>query len=184
VPVQPLLAQPILRPATPADIPALAALGRDSFVAKFGHLYHPQDLATFLEEAYTPAAIERELANPARLFRLAAEPGSAPGDPLLAWCKLGLTCGFPEHARGRNVHELRQLYTAPDATGRGIGGALMEWAMAEFAARGADEVQISVWSGNHDAQRFYARYGFEKVADITFRVGEQLDEEFLMARMF
>ena len=80
--------------------------------------------------------------------------------------------------------ELKQLYTAPDATGRGIGGALMEWAMAEFAARGADEVQISVWSGNHDAQRFYARYGFEKVADITFRVGEQLDEEFLMARMF
>ncbi|MFM5953915.1 MAG: GNAT family N-acetyltransferase, partial [Novosphingobium sp.] len=30
---------------------------------------------------------------------------------------------------------------------------------------------------------FYARYGFAKVADITFRVGEQLDEEFLFARM-
>ena len=55
--------------------------------------------------------------------------------------------------------------------------------MAEAAARGADEVQLSVWSGNHGAQKFYARYGFSKVADITFLVGEQMDEEFLFARM-
>ena len=34
-----------LRPATPADAEALAALGRDSFVAAFGHLYRPEDLA-------------------------------------------------------------------------------------------------------------------------------------------
>jgi len=60
---------------------------------------------------------------------------------------------------------------------------LMDWAMAVAAERNADEMQLSVWSGNDGAQRFYARYGFAKVADITFRVGEQLDEEFLFARM-
>ena len=55
--------------------------------------------------------------------------------------------------------------------------------MAEFAARRADEVQISVYAGNDGAQRFYQRYGFEKIADITFKVGEQLDPEFLFARL-
>jgi len=79
--------------------------------------------------------------------------------------------------------ELKQLYTAAGATGGGIGAALMDWAMAEFAARGADEAQLSVYSGNDGAHRFYQRYGFEKVADITFKVGEQLDPEFLFARM-
>ena len=123
---------------------------------------------------------DADLAHPGRLFQLAADPATG---MLLAWCKLGLACGFPEHARGQHVLELKQLYTAPEATGQGLGAALMEWAMAEFAARGADEVQLSVWSGNAGAQRFYARYGFEKVADVTFRVGEQLDEEFLFARM-
>ena len=44
-------------------------------------------------------------------------------------------------------------------------------------------MQLSVWSGNDGAQRFYARHGFAKVADVTFRVGEQIDEEFLFARM-
>ena len=77
----------------------------------------------------------------------------------------------------------QELPAASAATGMGIGTQLMDWAMAEFAARGADEVQISVYSENHGGHRFYARYGFEKVADITFKVGEQLDPEFLFARM-
>lgn len=168
----------ILRSAVPADIPALSRLGSDSFVASFGHMYSPEDLAAFLDEAHSPVALVAELGNPDRLYRLADQDGA-----LLGYCKLGLKCGFPEFARGSKVLELKQLYTAPQATGGGVGSALMDWAMAAFAARQADEVQISVWSGNLGAQRFYGRYGFEKVADHTFRVGQQLDEEFLFARM-
>ena len=167
-----------LRAATPADIPALSALAISSFVDKFGDLYSPQDLAAFIAEALSEANIARELASPDRLYRLAERDGE-----LLAFCKLGLSCGFPEYARGHNVLELKQLYAGAAATGQGIGGALMDWAMAEFAARGADEVQLSVYSGNDGAQRFYARYGFEKIADITFKVGEQLDPEFLFAKL-
>ena len=48
---------------------------------------------------------------------------------------------------------------------------------------GADEMQLSVWSGNHGAQRFYARYGFEKVADVHFWVGAHRDDEFLLSLM-
>ncbi len=170
--------QPILRAANAADVPAISRLAIDSFIAKFGELYRPEDLATFLADALEEPAIAAELANPTRLYRLAEADGR-----LLGYCKIGLTCGFPEHARGARVMELKQLYTAPQATGQGIGGMLMDWAMAEFDARGADEVQLSVYSENFGAHRFYQRYGFAKVADITFRVGEQLDPEFLFARM-
>lgn len=166
----------ILRDATPADAEALARLGRESFVDKFGHMYTPEDLATFLEEVHSDAAIAAEIADPSRLYRLVEEDGA-----LLAYCKLGLACGWPEHARGEKAIELKQLYTAPGLTGRGIGAALMDWALAEAWARGADEIQLSVYSENEGAQRFYARYGGEKIADITFRVGEQLDKEFLFA---
>ena len=167
-----------LRPATAADIPALSALATASFIAKFGPLYSAADLASFLAESLSEPAIAAELANPARIYQLAEADGH-----LLGYAKIGLSCGFPEHARGTRVMELKQLYTAPEATGLGIGGALMDWAMAEFTARGADEVQISVYAGNDGAHRFYRRYGFDKVADITFKVGEQLDPEFLFARM-
>ena len=168
----------ILRAASAADIPALSRLGTDSFVAKFGDMYSAEDLSTFLTQSYAEPAIAAELANPDRLYQLAEHDGK-----LVAYCKLGLSCSFPEFARGSNVLELKQLYALAESTGLGIGGALMDWALAEFAARGADEVQISVFSGNEGAQRFYARYGFEKIADITFQVGTQLDEEFLFAKI-
>lgn len=167
-----------LRPASPADVPALSRLGNDSFVAKFGHLYRPEDLATFLAEAYSQSAIAAELAQPDRLYWLATSE-----ERLVGYCKLALTPSFPEHARGLRTIELKQLYTDPDCTGQGVGGALMDWAMAEARARGGDEIQLSVWSGNEGAQRFYARYGFVKVADVHFWVGAHRDDEFLLSLM-
>lgn len=169
----------ILRAATEADIPALSRLATDSFIAKFGHLYSEENLNAFLEESLSEPAIAAELANPARIYRLAEADGR-----LVGYCKIGLTCGFPDHARGSNVMELKQLYTDPNATGMGIGGALMDWAMGEFSARKADEVQISVYAYNDGGHRFYRRYGFDKVADITFRVGDHIDPEFLFAQLF
>lgn len=169
----------ILRAATAADIPAISKLATESFIAKFGHLYSAENLATFLAEALSETAVAADLANPLRQYQLAQADGR-----LVGYCKIGLTCGFPEHARGTKVMELKQLYTDPNATGMGIGGALMDWAMAQFAARGADEVQISVYAENEGAHRFYRRYGFDKVADITFHVGDHVDPEFLFAQLF
>ena len=168
----------ILRAALSADATALAALGRDSFVAKFGTMYRAQDLATFLAQTHADAVVAGEIANPQARYRLAERDGA-----LVGYCKLGLACGWPDHARGRHTIELKQLYTAPGATGGGIGTALMDWALDEARALGADEIQLSVWSGNSDAQRFYRRHGFAKVADTHFWVGAQRDEEFLFARM-
>ncbi|WP_374528363.1 N-acetyltransferase family protein [Novosphingobium sp.] len=168
----------ILRAATSADIPAISHLATESFIAKFGHLYTEANLNAFLAENLSEPAIAAELANPTRVYRLAEAAGR-----LVGYCKIGLTCGFPEHARGKKVMELKQLYTASDATGMGIGKAMMDWAMEQFAAHGADEAQISVYAYNDGAHRFYRRYGFDKVADITFRVGDHIDPEFLFARM-
>lgn len=167
----------ILRSATAADVPALAALGRDSFVAKFAQLYRPEDLAAFLEDVHSEAAVAAELANPQRRYCLVEEDRT-----LIGYAKLSLACGWPEYARGARAIEIKQFYTAPDRAGQGIGAALMDWSLVQAAAEGADEIQLSVWSENDGAQRFYARYGFEKIADITFRVGEQLDHEFLFSK--
>lgn len=167
-----------LRPASPADAAALAELGARSFVAKFGHMYTPQDLENFLADSHSEAKVAKEIADPAMRVLLAEEDGA-----LLGFCKLVMACGWPEHARHERVVELKQLYTDPETTGRGIGAALMDRALEIGREHGAGEMQLSVWSGNEGAQKFYARYGFGKVADIHFMVGEQRDEEFLYARM-
>ena len=167
-----------LRAATPEDAGAVADLGERAFVAKFAHLYSAENLATFLAASHIAAAVAAEIADPSMRVTLATEDGA-----LVGFCKLKLACGWPEHARGIRTIELKQLYTEPARVGGGIGGALMDHALADARAHGADEMQISVWSGNPGAQRFYARYGFAHVADIDFWVGDHRDDEFLYAAM-
>ena len=159
------------RDATPADRSAIARLFATSFTATFGHLYAPENLATFL--AQSPA--ERwaaELADHLYAVRLAEQ-----GDALLGFVKRRPPAlpGAPATAV-----ELRQLYIEEAAKGTGVAAALMDWALATARARGAAELWLSVYGDNSRARRFYARYGFEDVGRYAFMVGDHEDEDRLM----
>ncbi|MFN4020179.1 MAG: GNAT family N-acetyltransferase [Erythrobacter sp.] len=164
----------IYRPATLADAPALAALGRETFITAFGHLYRPQDLAAFLEQVHSPATVAGEIADSECTHCLVEHAGQ-----LVAYCKLRRPGHYAALSAARNPLELGQLYALPQYTGQGIGAKLMDWALGQARAGGHDAVLLSVYSENYGAQRFYQRYGFAKIADITFQVGEQFDAEFL-----
>jgi ribosomal protein S18 acetylase RimI-like enzyme len=165
-----------LRPATPEDAASLARLGVESFTAAFGHLYRPDDLAAFLGEYRTERKYLEDLRDPGTRIALAED-----GDGLLGYSLLVLGKGIDERPPPHPARPafLSQLYCATGATGRGIGAALIERAIAEARGWPADALQLSVFSENFGAQRFYARYGFEKVADISFWVGNHRDDEYL-----
>ncbi len=164
----------ILRPASLDDTEPLAALGRDSFVAAFGHIYQPGDLKRFLQDVYAPEVVAREIAHPDRIYCLAIMD-----ERLAGFCKLALASPYAACSDARRPIALGQLYTRPDLTGRGLGAALMDWTLEEARHRNADAIQLTVYSDNPGAQRFYARYGFTKIADVDFWVGNHRDDEFL-----
>ena len=166
----------VLRPATAADVPVLAPFAAEAFTAAFGHLYRPEDLALFLGEWRTKKAYRDALAVPAKRIQLAQVDGRLAGYALI-----GLGDGFAERPEPRPSRPvlLSQLYCAAGMTGLGLGAVLMDWAIAEARNWQADALQLSVFSQNFGAQRFYRRYGFEHVADIDFWVGNHRDEEFL-----
>lgn len=164
-----------LRPARPDDAPALARLATDAFVAAFGHLYRAEDLAAFLAEHRTPQAYRGALADPGTRIVIAEVDGAPAAYAMIHW-----PSEFAAESDASRPLALHQLYCAPGRTGGGIGAALMEWALDAARERGCDAVQLSVWSENYAAQRFYDRYGFSKIADIGFMVGSHRDEEFLL----
>ncbi|MDE1467190.1 GNAT family N-acetyltransferase [Aurantiacibacter sp. D1-12] len=166
----------ILRPASLADAAPLAQLGRDSFCAKFAHLYDPADLKAFLDEVYSEEAVAEEIADPLLTHRLAVEEDNG---ALLGFIKLKDPSGYADYSDAQKPIALQQLYCDPDRTGEGIGAVLTDWALAEARTRGCDAMQLSVYSDNPGAQRFYQRYGFIKIADIFFMVGKHRDDEYL-----
>jgi ribosomal protein S18 acetylase RimI-like enzyme len=166
-----------LRLATSADAAALADLGRRAFVAKFGHLYSAENLASFLDDTHSLAKVLKELADPEMRIAVIEQDGA-----LASFCKIIRTSTLPVHTDAVSPMELKQLYTDPDLIGRGHGARLMEWAQAQAQDWRADEMQLSVYADNPQAQAFYRRFGFEKVADIEFWVGDHCDPEFMFAK--
>ncbi|MDF8333530.1 GNAT family N-acetyltransferase [Novosphingobium cyanobacteriorum] len=168
-----------LRLATAEDAAPLADLARRALSAKFEHLYRPEDFGLFLAENHSDEETARQIGDPG--MRIAVIE-SADGT-LLAFCKLVLESTLPAgHSDARRPLELKQLYTDPARIGGGLGARLMDWALAQAMDHGADEIQLSVYSENPEAQRFYDRHGFTKIADIEFWVGNHCDPEFLFAR--
>jgi ribosomal protein S18 acetylase RimI-like enzyme len=163
-----------LRPARAADAEPVARLATDAFVAAFGHLYRAEDLQAFLAAERTADAYRHHLDDPSTRVTVAEVDGALAGYALIHW-----PSEFAAESDAARPLALHQLYCAPKATGLGIGAALMEWALGEARALGCDAVQLSVYSENYGAQRFYARYGFAKIADIHFMVGTHRDAEFL-----
>ncbi|GAB3000195.1 GNAT family N-acetyltransferase [Mycobacterium bourgelatii] len=81
-----------------------------------------------------------------------------------------------------NSAELSKIYVVPDFHGRGVAGELMDSALDEAARWGMRRVWLGVNRQNVRAQRFYAKCGFEISGTRTFRLGDQLESDYLMAR--
>ena len=69
----------MIRRATPDDATALSALARECFTQTFGHLYAAEDLAVFLDQAYSPTVLRAELEDPERATWLLFK--DSPGSP-------------------------------------------------------------------------------------------------------
>ncbi len=78
--------------------------------------------------------------------------------------------------------EVQQLYVLAEFHNLRLGARLIEQGLEWLAAQGRLPVYLGVWSENYGAQRFYGRYGFSKVGEYGFHVGNTVDREFILKR--
>ena len=169
------LAGTLIRDARPEDVDALVALSRKTFRDKFGHIYRPEDLNAYLEQAHTPDFYGAAILDPDYLVRVAAAEDGRLGAYLVC-CPLEL----PADAPAPGAVELMRVYVDAPLQGRKLGTAFVEESFAWARECEAPEIYLSVFSENDRARRLYERFGFEKVGEFWFPVGEHRDREFLM----
>ena len=154
-----------IRTARPEDAAPLAAIDAVTWTA-----------------ATSPAALPTE---PRPFFREEEDPAdtlvAVSDGAVLGYAKLRNTLQAPSHA---HVLEINGLAVDPGAIGRGIGGALVEAAVAEAARRGARKVTLRVLGTNAVARQLYARYGFveEGVLRDEFVLDGRFVDDVFMAR--
>jgi diamine N-acetyltransferase len=166
-----------IRRATPVDAPTLAALGATTFTETFGHLYPRKDLQAFIAATHSVDAWARALADSQRAVWFAVLPEGTPiGFIVVGACKL------PIENCESTAGEIQQLYVLGRHHNLRLGSRFMDIGLDWLESQGRTSLYIGVWSENHGAQRFYRRYGFQKVGEYGFQVGSTVDREFILKR--
>ena len=134
-----------IRPAVAADAAEVAA------ILAAGSLRAAEDPADV--GAYR-AALEEIAASPTSAVLVAEVDASVAGI-----CQLIMFRHLQE--RGGLCAEIESMHVSPALRGRGIGGALLDAAVAEARSAGCYRIQLTSNKSRSDAHRFYARHGFE-----------------------
>ncbi|UHQ19894.1 GNAT family N-acetyltransferase [Lysobacter sp. KIS68-7] len=171
------MSEPTIRRATLDDVERLKDVGERAFVSAFGHLYPPDDLAAFLEDAYSVEKQRKFLTDPTYALWIVERDGQA-----LGYALAGRPCMLPHEDVRPEDGELKRIYLLPEAQGSGIGARLIQTAFDWLEQDGPCTLWIGVYSQNFGAQRFYERLGFQKVGGYEFMVGNTRDPEFILRR--
>lgn len=163
-----------IRAASEHDAATLSALGRETFSSTFGHLYRDSDLESFLRLNHAADFYRRILAD-VRYGVWIAETVSL--DPV-GYAVAG-PCSLPAPGADLNSGELIRLYVKKGAQGAGLGRLLLETAI-DFLQRRFARVYLGVYAENRAAQKLYSAFGFEKVDEYFYMVGEHADPEWIM----
>jgi GNAT superfamily N-acetyltransferase len=152
------VADPILRPATPADIDAIAAVFHEGW-----HDVHPGRVPDGLTERRTPEAFHERVTQ--RVVET-DETTVAEVD--------GTVAGFVMVAGD----EAEQVYVGRAFRGSGVAALLLTEAERQIATGGHDLAWLVVVRGNERAQAFYAKQGWADEGDYDYPV-TALGESFI-----
>jgi GNAT superfamily N-acetyltransferase len=140
--------------AMPADIPALSGLLTELFT---------QETELAPNDENQRRGLARIIADPTIGMILVAKDG---GDTI-GMVNILFTVST---ALGERVAILEDMIVAARARRAGIGGRLIEEAIARARASGCKRITLLTDGINESAQRFYRRHGFAPSAMIPFRL--------------
>jgi GNAT superfamily N-acetyltransferase len=157
------------------DAAALSKLARETYAAAFGSSLKADDLAHLLEQDLSPARFRR--ASEDDIVLIAEVRGGIVGF---------LQCGavrLPAASATPADMERRRLYVHPSRNA-GIGGRLLQAALAHARIGAARSLYLDVWERNADARRFYERHGFRVIGAHrpAFASGPAADPDLIMVR--
>jgi GNAT superfamily N-acetyltransferase len=88
----------------------------------------------------------------------------------------------PPDIRGARPLEIVRFYSVQEWIGRGVGAALMQACLELALDKGHDTIWLDVWERNSRAIAFYGKWGFEVVGNQPFQLGQDTQNDFLLAR--
>ena len=161
--------------ATDADARLLAALSERLFVDTFGAMNDPEDLRLYVASTYSPDRQLAELRDPARVVWIAESLGEPLGYAMV--CRESRSTAVD----ARRPSELQRIYADRSLHGHGVGKALLDACVDQARAWHCDVLWLGVWERNPRGIAFYEKWGFRRVGEQRFLVGNDSQHDHVMA---
>jgi len=164
----------IIFKAGPGDTVAVARIGRETFYETWRPVNTEEDMQVYLAEAFAEKRIAEELVNEKNTFLVAKA-----GPEVVGYAKLRRDRTHETFAKEQAI-ELERIYVACNYQDRKIGQALMDECLSIARKEGYAWFWLGVNIDNVKAIAFYKRYGFEIFGRKQFRLGNAVDDDYLM----
>jgi ribosomal protein S18 acetylase RimI-like enzyme len=165
--------------ATTADLTELSDVAAQTFPLACPASVSPDNVAAFIDENLSEQKFADYLADPDRLVLAARDDGRMVGYAMLIR-------GVPDDddvqraVTLRPAIELSKMYVLPDNHGAGVSAALMNAALDGTRKLQAQVLWLGVNQQNRRAQRFYGKHGFTISGTKTFRLGDAIENDYVM----
>jgi len=167
---------PTPRRAESTDAARLAALADRTFRAAFGAFNTRENMDAHCESAYGESIQASEIANPEIETFVCDDGVELTGYAQLRWG------AAPPCVPASRPAEIQRIYVDQRWHGKGIAQALMSRVLAAAVLGNADQVWLGVWENNPRAVAFYRKFGFERVGQQVFRVGDDPQTDWILCR--
>ena len=166
------LATAILAASTTAQAELAARTFHDTFASE----NRPEDMKSYMDEAFSVERQAEELRDPLATVFLAFVDGEPAGYARL------YAGESPEGAGDGPSIELARLYADRRWHGRGVGAALLEACFDAARRGGFVSMWLGVWERNWRAIAFYRKMGFEECGSKVFQLGSDPQTDLVMKK--
>jgi ribosomal protein S18 acetylase RimI-like enzyme len=159
----------VIRSASTADAPQIAAVMRDAWFAAYEGIIARQIIDRVTAPDGGARVRQSFRTRPWQRVIAAVEPGAPAAPGIVGYASfgperdvLGMSWPYPRTAAGAEgrVAELYALYVHPARWSTGTGRALMDQVLAKVSSAGYQSITLWVLENNARARRFYERAGF------------------------
>jgi ribosomal protein S18 acetylase RimI-like enzyme len=165
-----------IRKVVPADLKTLQEISRTTFKATFDPFTEPKDMAKFLAEGYADEKLLAEINDPdSQFFFLMV------GQEVAGYLKVNEGAAQTEQLRPNSL-EVERIYLRAKFQHKGLGLVLIKLAEKIARQKGKDYMWMGVYEHNLNAQKFYARDGFQRVSQHVYQVGTDQQIDYLLVK--
>lgn len=165
-----------VRYATAAEAELIAEMSRQTFYETFAEQNTRENMEQFMQEQFSVEKLVAEVSAPGNVFLLAFE-----NEWPVGYARMLEGRSMPEFGR-EPAMEIARIYAIRSAIGKGVGQALMQKCIEIASERKKKVIWLGVWEHNHRAIDFYRKWGFVKFGTHLFRLGNDIQTDWLMKK--